>query len=169
MILDINAFVNEFTTLTGTTIPQDGVLSVTSFVVNPQGCMTPGKTSTVNLQRATIPLSFELENLTLDVELPIDYAFLSQTVILFQDMIALCDPCYGTYHFGLQIEYNNLPTLSASIITGQVKSSKTQTTTAIPIEIPISVGLAGLTFTQCTAQFNYAPAQGIPSEPVFAQ
>lgn len=150
MAANIDNFYEEFS----------GEAKVTSFVVDPRGCMTLGKSKDITIQQDfyevdvwAIPLNYPLEELT--------------NLIVYDDMISICDPLYGTYHFGLQFEFNQLPKLNVDLIFGEVKSSKTQTTTTIPLQLPISVNLSGVKFIQSTEEFSYAPDIGIPSKPSF--
>jgi hypothetical protein len=147
LALDVNLFLENIMN-ESTSLPGQGRLKVTSFVVDPRGTMTNGRTEVLTLQRENMRIGA-------DNEIPIDRSFQTSSLVAYQDFIALSDPYLGTYNFGLQCEFSNLPTLSFIVILGDVKSSKTQTTTAIPINLPLSYGVSGLTFTQVQGVYEY--------------
>lgn len=122
----------------------DGI-TVTSFVSDPLGKVETGKIQTLD---ACQPCDGRCCN--------------SCSNCTFEDHIKICNPFYGTYHFGVQIQFCHHSQANAIIITGNVTSSKTQSTTTVPISV--LPNLCDVTLTQFTGDFSYAPDECLPSK-----
>jgi hypothetical protein len=156
LAFDVNVFFENILQINPIDLPGSGLLQIESFVVTPQECLIAGKTDVINLKRGEFKVDGE-------IEFAIDSTFPSGNVLVYEDLIAVNDPCWGRYDFGLQLTFNNLPSLSLSLVSGEVKSTKTQIITNLPLTLPVAFGAAGLSSTQSHAEYFYRPDVGFPN------
>lgn len=166
LLLDINLFIDELIG-GGPNEFADGKIRITSFVVDPSGCMTTGATRKIDLTDIGGAVNIPIDDFPTLRFQGVVALVTPPGNIPFCDTICICDPCFGTYHVGLQIEFNNAPFLNIASSWVDVVTSATEnshTTLGLTLDIPASV--CGLELTQVTSQFNYGPPK-IPSDLTF--